>query len=48
MNLEGAFLDLEGTLLHSLPKVGAIAPMPLVPTSLSHALNRKDCIMPTS
>ena len=31
MDLEGEILDLEGTLLHSLPKVGAISP--LVPVS---------------
>ena len=29
MNLEGTFLDLEGTHLHSLPKSeGAMAPLP--------------------
>ena len=36
MDLEGAFLDLEGALLHSLPKSeGAMASLaPLVPASL--------------
>ena len=35
MDFEGAFLDLEGTLLHSLPKSGgAMTPLaPPVPTS---------------
>ena len=36
MDLEGAFLDLKGALLHSLPKSGgAMVPLdPPVPTSL--------------
>ena len=36
MDLEGAFLDLEGALLHSLPESGGMAPLaPLtVPTSM--------------
>ena len=36
MDLEGAFLDSEGALLHSLPKSGGHGPSgPPVPTSLS-------------
>ena len=43
MDLEGAFFDLKGALLHSLPKSGgAMAPLaPSVPTSLSVTHNTK-------
>ena len=35
MNLEGAFLDSEGALLHSLPKSGSHGPFgPPIPMSL--------------
>ena len=42
MDLEGAFLDSEGALLHSLPKIGGHGPSsPPVPTSLRVTIKRK-------